>query len=245
MIRPIFILTTFTLIFACNTLTKETETTKAVNTPKQIDILEPDLDTLPNGKRLLDNIDSGMVHYYKELVGSDTLIGGYISCYGIDDSTKYFYLRHGDTLHLLNQTPIYTSTHSLGTLEKDFDTFILTTVDNGNGVPPTYQIFDKRTGKNILGDKVEAWNYQMYKDSLFFLYDNHFINLIADIIDRKQADSIFLYNAISGRRQGFVLPKEIPYDSYIDLKKITKNSLTISWVKIMTDDNEKFVNYSR
>jgi hypothetical protein len=213
--------------------------------PKQIDMLEPDLDTLPNGKRLLDNMDSGMVHYYKEVVGSDTLKGGYITCYGIDDSTKYFYLRHGDTLHLLNQTPIYTSTWSLGTLEKDFDNFILTTVDNGNGVPFTYQIFDKRTGKNILGDKVEAWNYKKYGDSLFFLYDNHTVTIIGNHINRKKADSIFLYNATSGRQQRFKLPNEIPYDSYLDLKKITKNNLTISWVQMMTDDDEKLVKYSR
>jgi hypothetical protein len=190
-------------------------------------------------------MDSGMVHYYKEVVGSDTLKGGYISCYGIDDSTKYFYLRHGDTLHLLNQTSIYTSTWSLGTLEKDFDSFILTRIDNGNGVPFTYQIFDKQTGKNLLGDNVEACNYQTYNDSLFFLFDNNSLNLIGNYIDRKQADSVFLYNATSGRRQGFKLPKEIPYDSYIDLKKITKNTLTISWAKIMTENSEKVVKYSR
>ena len=244
MIRLLVILIYFQSLFSCNRPKKKPEP-KIVNTPNQIDILERDLDTLPNGNRLLDTMDSGIVYYYKEVVGSDTLKGGYISCYGIDDSTKYFYLRHGDTLHLLNQSPIYTSTWSLGTLEKDYDSFILTTVDNGNGVPFTYQIFDKQTGKNILGNKIEAWNYQIYNDSLFFLYDNHSVNLIGHYIDRKHADSIFLYNATSGRRQGFKLPKEIPYDSYIDLKKITKNTLTISWVPIMTDDNEKLVKYSR
>ncbi len=244
MIRPLVILTAF-MLFSCGRPQKQQEQPKVVKTPKQIDILEPDHDTLPNGKRLLDNLDSGMVLYYKEVVGSDTLKGGYISCYGIDDSTKYFYLRHGNTLHLLNQTPIYTSTHGLGTLEKDFDTFILTTVDNGNGVPFTYQVFDKHTGKNILGDEVSAWNYHKYNDSLFLLYDNHTVKYIGNHMERKKADSIFLYNAASGRRQGFKLPKEIPYDSYLDLKKITKNNLTISWVQIMTDDDEKLVTYSR
>ncbi len=244
MIRPLVILTILILFISCDRAGKKPEP-KIVSIPKQIDILEPDHDTLPNGKRLLDNMDSGMVHYYKEVVGSDTLKGGYISCYGIDDSTKYFYLRHGDTLHLLNQTPIYTSTWSLGTLEKDFNTFILTRVDNGNGVPATYQIFDKLTGENILGKDVEAWNYKTFNDSLFFLYDNHTVNLIGNYIDRKPADSIYLYNAVSGRRKGFKLPKEIPYDSYLDLKRITKNILTISWVQIMTNDDEKLVTYSR
>ena len=75
-------------------------------------------DTLPNGKKLLDNLDSGLALYYKEVVGSDTLKGGFITCYGIDDSMKYFYLRKGDTLHLLNNSTRYQSPWSLGTLEK-------------------------------------------------------------------------------------------------------------------------------
>jgi hypothetical protein len=244
MIRPIQILTVVLFLFSCKQSSKKPEAEKLFY-PKEIDFLEPDLDTLPNGIRLLDNIDSGMVHYYKEIVSSDTLKGGYISCYGIDDSTKYFYLRHGNQLHLLNQTPIYTSTWSLGRLEEDFDSFILTRIDNGNGEPSTFQIFDKQTGKNILGENVEACNYQTYNDSLFFLYDNHTVKLAGNYIDRKQADSIFLYNANSGRRQRFKLAKEIPYDSYIELKEITKNTLTISWVKIMTEDKEKLVEYNR
>jgi len=123
MIRPLVILTIFLSLISCDRPQKKLEP-KMVDRPKQIDILEPDLDTLPNGKRLLDNMDSGMVYYYKEVVGSDTLKGGYITCYGIDDSTKYFYLRHGDTLHLLNQGSILASTWGLGILEKDFTTFL-------------------------------------------------------------------------------------------------------------------------
>jgi hypothetical protein len=110
MIQPVKILF-FLSLFSCNQAENKPVTKQTVK-PNFIDILEVDHDTLPNGKRLLDNVDSGMSIYYKEVVGSDTLKEGYITCYGIDDSTKYFYLRHGDTLHLLNQTPIYTSTWS-------------------------------------------------------------------------------------------------------------------------------------
>lgn len=49
--------------------------------------------TLPNGKLLLDSMDSGMNLHYKEVVGSDTLKGGYTIGYGTDDSMEYFYLR--------------------------------------------------------------------------------------------------------------------------------------------------------
>jgi len=243
MMQPLKILTLL-FLFSCNSTEKHSDTKQISKTGTQ-QIKASNYDTLPNGQRLLDNMDSGMYIYYKEVVGSDTLKGGYITCYGIDDSMKYFYLRHGDTLHLLNKTEKYISTWSLGTLEKDFTTFFMTRIDNGNGVPETYQIFDKKIGKNILGDKTKAWNFQYLGDTLFFLYDNHTVSLIGNYIDRKEADSVFLYNVKSGKRQGFKLPKDIPYDIYIDLKKVTKNSLTISYIKIMSDEGEKILRYSR
>lgn len=244
MIRFLHILLVL-LSFSCKQTEKKPDQAKPT-TPKFIDILEPDLDTLPNGIRLLDNVDSGMVHYYKEVVGSDTLQGGYITCYGIDDSTKYFYLRHGDTLHLLSQTPIETSTWGLGTLEKDFDNFFITRIDNGNGVMETYQVFDKKTGRNLLGDKVEAWNFKYLDDTLYFLYDNHTISLVDnDYIDRKEADSIFLYNIKTGGRQGFKLPAKNPTDIiYYSIKKLTNNNLTISSTEHYSGE-ETLVKYSR
>ncbi|QNA44728.1 hypothetical protein [Lacibacter sediminis] len=213
--------------------------------PKQVDTPGSNLDKLPNGKRLLDNINSKTVLYYKEVVGTDTLKGGYITCYGIDDSMKYFYLRHGDTLHLLNETPIYTSTWSLGVLEKDFDNFFITRIDNGNGVPETYQVFDKKHAKNILGDKVVAWNFKYLEETLFFLYDNHTVNLFGNDIDRKQADSIFLYNMKSGIREGYKLPKENQIDIiYYDIKNLTNTNLIVSRTNHNSEE-EKLVKYRR
>jgi hypothetical protein len=239
-----FKLLTFLFLLSCNSPDKHFNSKQIPGSnTKQTNI--PDFDTLPNGQRVLNNIDSGMYIYYKEVVGPDTLLGGYITCYGIDDSMKYFYLRHGDTLHLLNKTPIYTSNWSLGTLEKDFTAYFITTINNGNSVPETYQLFDKKTGGNILGTDVFAWNFQYLDDTLFLLYDNHTINLIDEYIDRKKADSVFLYNAKSGKRQGFRLPNDIPDDIYIDLKKITKTSLTISYIRILSEKDEKSIKYNR
>jgi hypothetical protein len=243
MIRPLKILTVIFLI-SCNTPEKKSDFKQDVKS-EFIDIVEPDHDTLPNGRRLLDNVDSSLSIYYKEVVGSDTLKGGYITCYGIDDSTKYFYLRHGDTLRLLNETSINTSTWSLGRLEKDFDNFFITTVDNGNGVPETYQVFDKKTGNNLLADNIEAWNFKYLDDTIFFLYDNHYYNIVGNYIDRKKADSIFLYNLNSGKRQGFKLAQENPNDIiYYDIKDVTKNTLIISIREHYTEE-EKFVKYRR
>ena len=148
-------------------------------------------------------------------------------------------------MHLLNQGSILASTWGLGTLEKDFDNFFIITVDNGNGVPETYQVFDKATGKNLLGDKVEAWNFKYLGDALFFLYDNHTVKLIGNYIDRKHADSIFLYNIKSGKRQGFMLPKENPEDLiYYDIKNLTKQTLNLSRREHFSDE-EQIIKYSR
>ncbi len=244
MIRPLLISIILLYLLSCGQSKNKAES-KSLEYPLKIDRIESDLHILPNGKRLLDNIDSGMVLYYKEVVGTDTLKGGYITCYGIDDSMKYFYLRHADTLHLLNQTPIYTSTWGLGVLEKDFDQFFITRIDNGNGVPETYQVFDKITSKNLLGDKVEAWNFKPLGDTLFFLYDNHTVNLIGNNIERKDADSIFLYNVKSGKRQGYKLPKENATDIiYYEIKSLTNRTLIVSRTNHYTEE-EKLMRYNR
>jgi hypothetical protein len=225
MIRPLVILTTFIFFFSCDRIDKKPEPNVA-NIPKQIDILEPDHDTLPNGKRLLDNMDSGMVHYYKEVVGSDTLKGGYITCYGIDDSTKYFYLRHGDTLHLLNQGSILA-----------FPTFFMTQIDNGNGCPSSYQVFDKSTGKNILGDKVEADSYKYLQDTLFMLYDtwdNH-----------KRTNTITLFNVTTKKKEFYELPDHLPDFCDIQIGKLSKKSLTITFESYVGDSFESTKTYSR
>ena len=186
-----------------------------------------------------------MEDYYKEIVGSDTLKGDFITCYGIDDSMKYFYLRNGDTLHLLNKASIHKSSWSLGTLEKDFDSFFITRIDNGNDVPFTYQVFDKKEGKNLLGNNVVALDFKYLKDSLFFLYDNHTANFTGNYIDRKEADSIFIYNIKSGNRQGFKLPFENPTDIiYYDLIKITKNNLIISR-QVYNSEKQILITYRR
>lgn len=235
--RPLVILTTFILLFSCGRLEKKPEQSTAVQTTKHIDILEPDHDTLPNGKRLLDNMELGMVHYYKEVVGSDTLKGGYITCYGIDDSTKYFYLRHGDTLHLLNQGSILASTWGLGTFEKDFSNFFMTQIDNGNGCPSSYQIFDKRTGKNILGDKVEADSYKYLQDTLFMLYETW--------DDHKRTNTITLFNVTTKKKEFYKLPDNLPEFCDIQISKLSKKSLSLTFESYVGDTFELTKTYSR
>jgi hypothetical protein len=242
MIRPLIILTLLLLLLSCNRSQRKLET-KIIDSPeqtaipKQIDMLEPDHDTLPNGIRLLDNIDSGMVNYYKEVVGSDTLKGGYITCYGIDDSTKYFYLRNRDKLYLLNQTPIYTSTWSLGILEKDFDTFFMTQIDNGNGCPSSYQIFDKRTGKNILGDDVKAYSYAFLQDTLFMLYESW--------NKHKPTNNITLFNVKTKTKEIYKLPDNLPEFCDIQIAKLSRKNLKLSFETYVGDNFESTKTYSR
>jgi hypothetical protein len=230
-------------LFSCNSIeekinSKQAERPKSqVVHPKYIDIVEPDHDTLPNGKRLLDNIDSSLSNYYKEVVGSDTLKGAYITCYGIDDSIKYFYLMHGKILHLLNKTPINTSTWGLGTLKKDFANSFMTQLDNGNGCPSSYQLFDKKTGSNILGKYVQAISYTYFKDTLFMLYDNRAKN--------RKLDSITLFNTTTKRKEDYKLPNNLPPFCDIQIDKLLKKNLKISFTAYVGDKFEKTKIYNR
>ena len=240
MIRSLFILTIFPALFSCNSPEKkpaQKPAQKSAAIPSMIDLLEPDRDTLPNGKRLLDNVDSGMVHYYKEVVGSDTLQGGYITCYGIDDSTKYFYLRHGKQLHLLNQGSIYASTWGLGTLEKDFAGFFMTSIDNGNGCPASYQLFDKKTGLNILGPGAEADSYAYLNDTLFMLYDTWH--------EHKRTGEICLFNVSTKKRESFALPDSLPDFCDIQIDRLTRRTLKLSFSAYVGDFSEMTRTYKR
>jgi hypothetical protein len=213
------------LFFSCNIH----EQPKVVDEPKNYD-------TLPNGQRLLDNMDSGMDIYYREVVGSDTLKGGYITCYGVDDSMRYFYLRHGDTLHLLNKSPTNTTAWSAGTFEADYYNFFIIRIDNGNQVPESYQIFDKKTCKNLLGKGKEFYSYKAYKGHIFLIFTN---------LDRyDKPDTLFLYNATSDKKTKYKLPGDIP--EYLDLRleKISEKIFTISYSDF-SSYNSKEKTYNR
>ena len=110
------------------------------------------VELLPNGKRLLDTYDSAMSLYYKEVVGSDTLLDGGITCYGEDDSMRYFYLRKGNEMHLLNQSSVYQSPWSLGVVEEEFSDFFLVRLDNGNSSPahpPSFRRHCRLSGRTL------------------------------------------------------------------------------------------------
>jgi hypothetical protein len=226
MCRFFFILLSLILLSCSNTEKRPASSQKRI----------VDFDTLPNGQRLLDNLDSGMMLYYKEVVGPDTLSNGNITCYGIDDSMQYLYLRHGDTLHLLNKEPRYVSAWSLGTLHEEFDSFFITRIDNGNSVPESYMVFNKLTGQNILGYRRYINDYRDLGDDLFLFYE-----------DRERPDSVFLYNVISKKEESFPFePSTNPSDIiYIYLDRVTKKSLRVSYYKAFSDEDEKTIIYKR
>ena len=206
------------------------------NTSHKVVISEANYDTLPNGQRLLDNIDSAIHLYHKEVVGSDTLIGGYIICYAIDDSTKYFYLRKGDTLHLLNKVHRLSSAHSLGYLEEDYKTFFITKIDNGNGVPFIYQIFDKKTGQNIMGNYMEFEDYTEFNGKLYILYRNYLDSIV---------DKLILYRVADKKKKVFALPKKLPEELEMKIEDLTRKKLTVSYSSFIEVDSMLQITYYR
>lgn len=205
----------------------------SVKLPKQ------DYDTLPNGLRLFDNRDSylhGEVHY-RTVAGSDTLKGGYITCYGIDDSLLYFYLRHGDTLHLLSQAPHYGSSSSHGDLEKDFEDYFLVSHLQPSMFPFTYSLFEKKSGQNMLGEHIEIAGYTVLKDTLFVLYGNW--------TPDRGTDSITLFNANTRTKEVFTLAQRLPNYCSIDIVNLTRSKLTIHVSAYFGDRFEKTIVFKR
>ena len=214
----LLVILSFSCLLSCRQNSKEVTSENKVNSTGFS--IRSQRDTLPNGKLLLDNLDSGMILYYKEVVGSDTLKGGYITCYGAD-SMKYFYLRHGDTLHLLRQQQGNASAWGLGILEKDFGEYFLTMIDNGNGVRPTYQLFEKRTGKNRLGNNMEASDYRELGGTLFLLsIEPHGPN---------DKSGIVLFNTKTSKKEFFSVPGQLPDLWQVEIVSLSRNKLTVEF----------------
>lgn len=193
-------------------------------------------DTLPNGLRVLDNTDSSTNYYYKEVVGPDTLTDGYITCYGVDDSMHYFYLRHGDTLRLLSKTPRSVSAWSMGIFEKDKGGFLFTRIDNGNSVPVSYQVFRKSTGENVFGEGSVVRDYRELGHDVFFLLHSWGISSENNAAS-PAVDSIFLHSLNSGKVEKFriVYRKNIEA-AYYTIRSLTRTSLVIEcWNSFMSE----------
>ncbi|HYE53610.1 MAG TPA: hypothetical protein VD996_02160 [Chitinophagaceae bacterium] len=98
----------------------------------------------------------------------------------------------------------------------------IATVSKGNGLPATYQLIDRKTGSNLLGQNIEASNIQYLADTLFAVY--------------YQDKNVGLYNATSGKHETFKLPDGVPRDIYIDLKHLDEKVLVIGYTRIGSDE---------
>ncbi len=195
------------------------------------------VELLPNGKRLLDTYDSSFYIYYKHVVGSDTLLDGGITCYGEDDSMRYFYLRKGNKMQLLNQSSIYASPWSIGVVEEEFQNFFLVRLDNGNSRPGFYQVFNKSDGSNRMGEGRWGISINYWKDSLFLLSHNP--------VATNKPDSLVLWNIVTGRQYKSPLPSGLPDDIDFEITAISQHEYRVSFTSIMGNEFELEKRYRR
>ena len=194
-------------------------------------------DKLHNGKWLFDNTDSMMFMHHREVVGSDTISEGFITCYAFDDSCKYFYLLKGENIYLLNKTNYERSFNSLGRFFKDFGEYFMISFDRGNDIPTAYQLFEKSNGKNVLGVGIEANGYTIYRGDLFLLYVSPQNN--------KAPDSLKLFNASTRGETSYKLPDSIPEYLDIEFEKLTEKSLKVQYSSFVGNKGYKTKTYSR
>lgn len=189
-------------------------------------------DTLSNGLRIVNRtIDSP--YYYKDQVATDSLIGNYQVYYAQNDSFYFLYLKHFDTLHLLNKTSNSTSLHHLGSVTGDDTTFFILGHDNGNGSPYSYEYIDKQSGKNPLGLGTEFLDFKVLNKTAFLLYTDTVINSRAQLT---------LYNTDNKRKEHYELQNDY-WELYIDT--LTTKDLAIKYTVDRDGDTTRTKMYSR
>lgn len=188
-------------------------------------------DTLSNGLKILNTLDSPF--YYKDQVGIDSILGNYQVYYAKDDSSYYLYLKHFDTLGLLNKTSQYTSLHYLGIVIGDTTNYFILGHDNGNGSPYTYEYIDKQTGKNPLGFNKEFIDLKTINHKCYLLYSDTIINGMTQLI---------LYN-VNNKKKEFYKIQNNYWELFIDT--LTPKFLKIKYALDKNGDAVKIKMYSR
>ena len=189
-------------------------------------------DTLSNGLSIINRtIDSP--YYYKDQVATDSLNGNYQVYYAQDDSFYFLFLKHFDTLHLLNKTTNYTSLHYLGNVTGDDTAFFILGHDNGNGSPYSYEYIDKQSGKNPLGFGKEFLDFKVLNKTVYLLYTDTVINA---------RTRLTLFNAENKRKEHFELQDDYR-ELYIDT--LTTKQLAIKYTVDRNGDTTRTKMYSR
>ncbi len=188
-------------------------------------------DTLSNGLKILNTIDSPF--YYKDQVSTDSLLGDYQVYYAQDDSSYFLYLKHRDTLILLNKTSHYTSLHYLGKVAVDDTTFFILEHDNENGSPFSYEYIDKQSGKNLLGFGKEFLDFKTLNKTVYLLYPDTVIN---------GTTQLTLFNTANKTKEFYELQNEFS-ELYIDT--LTAKKLAIKFSSDSNGEVKKTKVYSR
>ena len=188
-------------------------------------------DTLSNGLRIINTLDSPF--YYKDQVGTDSLLGNYQVCYTKDDSFYYLYLKHHDSLVLLNKTSRNTSLHHLGEVTNDDTVFFILGHDNGNGAPGSFEYIDKQTGKNPLGFGIEFLDFRKLNNTVYLLF--------ADTVTHNRPQ-LTLFNTSNREKEFYESPNDF-LELFIDT--LTNKNLRIRFTVGKKGDTTKTKMYSR
>jgi hypothetical protein len=188
-------------------------------------------DTLSNGLQIINTIDSPF--YYKDQVATDSLKGNYQVFYAKNDSLYFLYLKHKDTLTLLNKTSQYTSLHYLGNVTADDTTCFILGHDNGNGSPYSYEYIDKQSGKNPLGFGKEFLDIKALNKIAYLLYTDTIINGRAQLT---------LFNTSNKKKEVYELQNDY-WELYIDT--LTTKYLAIKYTTDRNGDTTRMKKYNR
>lgn len=186
-------------------------------------------DTLPNGLRIVNTIDSPF--YYKDQVTTDSLKGGYRLVYAEDDSFRYVFLQKGEKLSLLDKTE-GGSFYNLGWVDADEEGYIVLAHDQGNSTPFAYEFIDKVSMKNILGYGITIHDWDTLGGQTYFLYN-----------DTLPGSQRMILQNLSTQKREYFSPPEKAYEILIDT--LTASEMRISYTINMAGDPLRSKTYRR
>lgn len=173
----VFIILIISLLFSCNSKNNSWQS-------KHAQIVDSTVNNSAESENEVAYV-SNMNVYYKDQVSTVELKGGYKIYYTRNKNYKSIYLRHGLVSKKLNTLPLNEgSYHMLGIVLNDFDDCFILGHDNGNSVPYTVELIEKKTTKNMLEHEVYSIEGKYNEDNLIYY----------DITTERLKEKVVLFN---------------------------------------------------
>lgn len=162
-----------------------------------------------------------------------TLSGGYSLSFGTDDSMDHLYLRKANHLTRISSNEKGLPHKNLGFIAFDFLDFFALAHSFGSGNPPSIELIEKKTGKNIIEDG-SLW-IDIDESNQLLLYT---VSTSPD-----EEGKMILYNINTRKREIFDFPDDV-VNQPMGLSRIKISEVNINYLIIAYETEDSTVKQS-